>query len=155
MADRSPHPEFASELLRQDATLQSPQYQEHRMQLEQQLIRAESRERLTKRVVIGALLTAVAAFAVLASQALGSPDPGDKDATIWSVAAGVIYALAWATVFIGVASYYSRFLPRVRRAREELQAQTIREIRSDIQELRRLLAGISQQTSGNPNDTEK
>lgn len=144
MADRQVPEDFGSKLLEQDKSLDTPRYEEHRMQLERQLARAESRERLAKRVVIAALLVAAAVFPILASRVFGSPDPLDKEATVLSIAAGLLYTLAWVTVFVGVASYYSRFLPRVRRAREELQAETIRELRRDISELHQLLAGTAQ-----------
>jgi hypothetical protein len=130
---------FGSKLLQQDMSLYSERYKEHRMQLERHLTQAESRERLTKRVVVGAFLVAAAVFPIIASRVFGGPDPYDKDATVLSVGAGVIYVVAWAVFFIGTASYYSRFLPRVRRAREELRDESIRELRREVAELRQLV----------------
>lgn len=135
---------LSTRLLQQDAALHAPCYEEHRMELERKLAQAESRERLTKRAVVGAILVAAALFPLLASQALGSPDPTDKNATVFSIAAAAVYTLAWVVVFIGVASYYSRFLPRLRRAREELQQESIRELRREIHELRELLIATRQ-----------
>jgi hypothetical protein len=109
------------------------------MQLEDQLIQAESHKRLAKRVVVGALLLAAALFPIVASHVFGSPDPYNKDATVFSIAAGAIYIAACAVLFLGMASYYSRFTPRVRRAREELRDESIRELRREVAELRRQL----------------
>ncbi len=134
---------LSTKLLQQDAVLHAPRYEEHRMVLERKLTQAESRERLAKRAVVAAILVAAALFPLLASQALGSPDPTDKNATVFSMAAAAVYTIAWVVVFVGVASYYSRFLPRVRRAREELQEESIRELRREIRELRQLLTTTS------------
>ncbi len=139
MSERSIPENFGSELLRQDDLLDSERYEEHRMQLEFQLARAESHERITKRVVLGALGVVAVAFLILASRGFRGADPFDKDATAFSIAAGVAYAVGWIVFFIGLASYVSRFLPRVRRVREDLRDETIQELRRDIAELRRLL----------------
>ena len=135
MAD--PHPDqLRSQLLEQDPVFQTARYQEHRMQLEQQLLRAQRRERVLTWVVAGAFLAAVVTMFLVGSQTFGSPDPYDKHATVLSVALGAIYVLAQAVFFIGTASYLSRFLPRIRRLREELRDETIRESREEIRELR-------------------
>lgn len=144
MVERQIREDFGSRLLQQDQSLNSDRYKEHRMQLEQRLKRAESRERLTKWVVVGAFLVAAAVFPILASRLFGSPDPYDKSATLLSVAVGVIYVVAWSVFFIGIASYYSRFLPRVRKAREELREGTVDELRREVAELRRLLEAMAQ-----------
>jgi hypothetical protein len=135
--------DFGSKLLQQDESLHSKRYKEHRMQLEHQLIQAESHKRLAKRVVVGAILLAAAFFPIVTSHVFGSPDPYDKDATVFSVAAGAIYIVACAVLFIGMASYYSRFTPRVSRAREELRVESIRELRREVAELRQLVEGKS------------
>ena len=134
---------FGSKLLQQDKSLHSDRYKEHRMQLEHQLIQAESHKRLAKRVVVGALLVAAAVFPILASHVFGGPDPYDKDATVFSIAAGGVYIVACAVFFIGMASYYSRFTPRVRRAREELRDESIRELCREVAELRQFVEGKS------------
>lgn len=130
---------FASKLLDQDDVITSDRYKEHRMQLENQLAKAESQERWMKRVAMGSLVVAAAVFPILASRVFGGPDPYDKDATILSVGAGVIYAAALAVFFLGTASYYSRFLPRVRHAREAFQQESLHELRREIADLRRLV----------------
>ena len=149
MAD--PHPEqWRSKLLEQDPVFHTPRYQEHRMQLEQQLLRAQGRERVLTWVVAGAFLTAVVTTFLAVSRTFGGPDPYDKSATVLSVTIGVISVLARAVFFIGMASYLSRFRPRIRRLREELRDETIRESRDEVRELReevrelRRLIGIQQ-----------
>lgn len=134
------------QLLEQDPIFQTPRYPEHRMQLEQQLQRAQRRERVLTWVVAAALLTAVATMPLVATQTFGAPDPFDKRATVLSVTLGVIYVLAQAVFFIGMASSLSRFLPRIRRLREALRDEAIREsreevraLREEVRELRRLI----------------
>lgn len=141
MSERSIPRNFRSELLGQDELFDSERYKEHRMQLELQLAQAESRERITRRVAIGALVVVASAFFVLASNGFRGADPFDKEATALTIAAGVAYTLGWVVFFVGLASYVSRFLPRVRRAREDLRDETIREMRQEIAELRQLLEG--------------
>ncbi len=125
------------------------------MQLEHRLAHAEARELLVKRVVVGALLVAAAVFPVLASHTLGSPVPFDKDATAFSIAAGAIYTAAWLLFFIGVASYYWRYLPRLRRTREELQDETIHSLRQEIRELRERLDSQPQAQQTRPGGPAK
>jgi len=132
---------FGSELLRQDELLNSERYKEHRMQLEHQLARAEARERLSKHVVVASILVATSAFFILASRGFRGAVPFDKDATAFTIAVSVAYTLAWVVFFVGVAAYFSRFLPRVRRAREELREETMRELRREVADLRQLVEG--------------
>lgn len=135
--------DFGSKLLRQDKSLHSERYKEHRMKLEHQLIQAESQKRLAKRIVVAAILLAASLFPIVASHLFGSPDPYDKDATVFSIALGTVYIVACAVLFIGMASYFSRFTPRVRRVREELRDESIRELRREVAELRQLVGGKS------------
>jgi hypothetical protein len=130
---------FGSKLLQQDKALFSVPYNEVRMQLVHQLIRAESRKRLAKRVVVGALLVAVAILPIVASRVFGGADPYDKDATVLSITLGGIYFVACSVFLIGMASYYSRFMPRARHAREELRDESISELRREVAELRQVV----------------
>ena len=92
---------LGSKLLQQDKSLHSERYKEHRMQLELQLIQAESRAKLAKRVVVYAFVVAAAMLPIVLSRLFGGADPYDKDATVFSVAAGGIYIVA-SSVFWGV-----------------------------------------------------
>jgi hypothetical protein len=139
MAEQPIPEDFASQLLRQDEFLSSERYKDHRMRLEQRLIQAESRERMVKQFIVGALMTAFLAFLIAASRVFGSPDPFDDDATILSTIVGVIYVVAWIVFFVGAASYFSRFAPRARLAREELLQASIQELRNEVRELRELI----------------
>ena len=135
--------DFGSKLLQTDESLHSERYKEHRMELEHQLIRAESHTRLAKRVVFAAILLAAAFFPIVASRVFGSPDPYDKNATGFSIAAGVVYGGACMVAVIGIASYYSRFTPRVRQAREELRDESIRELQREMAKLRSFVERLS------------
>ena len=142
MSDRQLPENLRAKLLRQDESLHSERYKEHRMQLEKSLTEAESRERLTKRVVVGAMVVLAVVFPILASHVFGSPVPFDKDATVFSIAAGAIYIIAMVALFVGVAANYWN-LPRLRRTRKGLQEETIRELRRELAELRQLVEGDS------------
>jgi hypothetical protein len=142
MSDRQLPENFGAKLLRQDESLHSERYKEHRVQLEQSLTQAEARERLTKRVVVGAIAVLAVVFPVLASHVFGSPVPFDRDATVLSIAAGAIYTIAMIIFFGGVAANFWN-LPRLRRTREGLQEESIRELRREVAELRQLVEGDS------------
>lgn len=139
MSDFQNPKDFSRRLLEQDEVMGSDRYKEHRMQLEQQLVRAEARKRLAKQVVICAILIAVGVFPLVGSGVLGSPDPYDKNANWLSVSAGGVYFLSIAIVFIGLASYYSRLNPGVTRAREELRDESIRELQKEVSRLSRMV----------------
>jgi hypothetical protein len=154
MSERYIPENFGSELLRQDELLDSERYKEHRMQLEHQLARAESRERLTKHVVVVAILVAASAFFILAARGFRGAVPFDKDATAFTIAVGVAYTIAWLVFFVGVVSNLLRFLPRVRRAREELREETIRELRREVADLRQLVQGKAKARETDQGGTE-
>jgi hypothetical protein len=130
---------FASRLLEQEKSLNASQYQEHRVKLEQQLSRAEWKEKVARRVIVAALL--IAMF-LSGSRTFGSPDPGDKGANALSVAVGVIHIVSAITFWVGLASYFSRFVPGVKRARELLLEESIRELRHEVDELRKLVGTL-------------
>lgn len=142
-----PEPEnresFTQRLLEQDTYLSSPRYQVHRMELELQLSRAEWKEKLAGRVVLIALPVALVAMFLAGSRTFGSPDPSDDSANVLSVSIGVIHFVAAVTFWLGLASYFSRFRPAVRQARDRLLEESIRELRQEVQELRRQLAPSS------------
>lgn len=137
-----PHPpdSLASRLLQQEDSLNPQRYQEHRMQLEQQLVRAERNVQITKWVVVVALLLCVTSMYIAGSRVLGSPDPFEREATALGVFFGALHIIAAIVLYLGLASYFSRFTPRVRRLREDLQNESIRELRREVAELRQMLA---------------
>lgn len=140
MSDATPGKEFAKQLLRQDVALQSPRYQEHRMQLEQQLQRAERNEQIVYWVVVVAVVIAGAAFLWIAARNARGVDPWDRDATVLSVAVGVVYAAAAITVMFGLAAYYGRLRPATRELKEKLVLESIREIRQELRELKQQIS---------------
>ncbi len=140
MTDIPPLPSFSQRLIEQDRPLHSPQYQEHRMQLELKLNQARSRELLTFRVVVAALLTALVLLPVCGMRLFGSPDPGDQNANWLSVSLSAIQILATVTFWIGLASYYSRFRPAVRQLSEDVRDETIRELRDEVRTLQQQVA---------------
>ena len=153
MSDRQLPENFRANLLRQDESLHSERYKEHRMQLEQSLTQAESRERVTKRVVVGAIVVIAILFPLLASHVFGSPVPFDKDATVLSITAGAIYTIAMAMFFVGLAANFWN-LPRLRRTRKGLQEETIRDLRHELAELRQLVEGYSRASKTNRIDPQ-
>ncbi len=109
------------------------------MQLEHRLSVAEARAKFVSRVVVAALAVAVVLLPVLGSRVVGSPDWTDRAATPLSVALGFVYFLSVSIVLVGVASYYSRWLPSARRSREDLLADAVEQLRKELAEVRRLV----------------
>jgi hypothetical protein len=136
MPDRHDPSSFAARLLRQDKPLSEDQHQEYRRKLDHALRAAERQERLAGRVVVGSSVVSLTLMFIGGSKLLGDFDPWSKDATIVSVAAGAIYLFATALFFLSLASYFSRFRPRVGDAKEQLRDLAILELQRQLSELR-------------------
>jgi hypothetical protein len=145
---------FASELLRQDEPLSDSEYQEYRRKLENALTAADRREKRAGRIVVASGVISLTLMFVGGSKLLGDFDPWSKDANVVSVAAGVVYLLATGLFFLCLASYYSRFRPAVRDAKERLRDASILDLQRQIRELRERAkqdARSDEPTSGKPN----
>ena len=136
MADRHDETGFASRLLRQDEPPTDAEYREYRRRLEDALAAAERRVRVTGYVVVGSCVVSLTLMFVGGSKVLGDFDPWSRDATAWSVAAGVVYVLATGLFFLSLASYCSRFRPRVRDAKDQLRDTAILGLQRQLRELR-------------------
>lgn len=130
---------LADQLLLQDESLNSPQYEEHRMQLELELERAESRERWAHRIGIASMVLAAVLLPLGGSGLLGSFDPWDADANFLSVLLGIVYVVAASACALAIAAYYSRFRPRTRRLREQQLQQAVIDLQRELMLLRREL----------------
>ena len=139
MTDSHSPQQFAGRLLQQEPIFQSPRYQEHRMELELQLQRAERNEKLAERVAMIAFVVGVAAIVPTATKVFGEPDPFNKDWTFLAMMVGLLYGLGMITFWLSVAMYLGRFRPAVKRAKERLLFESIRELRQEVQEIRRLM----------------
>jgi hypothetical protein len=142
---KSPPPDFGKELLRQDEPLHESEYKEYRMKLENSLNRAERNEKLVGWIAGACFAVAVALMFVGGSRVLGSFDPWDRDATIISVTFGVIYCVASVVFWFALASYFSRFRPRTREAKDCIRDARMLELEREIHELRREIRGTSKQ----------
>lgn len=107
------------------------------MKLEQALTAAERREKLARRLVLASCLVNVGLMFVGGLHLFGSFDPWSKDATVVSVTLGIIYVLAAVIFPISLASYYSRFRPKVREAKEDLRDASLLALQSELSELRK------------------
>jgi len=136
MSESKPPESFSAQLLRQDGALTDSHYQEHRMQLEQQLVRAERNEQRAKWVVVVAFFLGMALMFVGGFRVVGSFDPTDKNANPLSIALGVIYVVAAVTWPIALAAYFSRIRPRIRRTRELLMENSLQQLQQEVRELR-------------------
>jgi hypothetical protein len=146
MSDTHDPSRFAAQLIRQDEPLSDSQYKEYRMKLENALSIAERREKLVGRGVAASLAVGVVLMFMAGSKVIGSADPGDADATILSVAIGVAYFLALVAGLFGLASYYSRFRPKVREIKEQIRDTQFLALQNEIAELRKQ---IGTKSSGN------
>lgn len=146
MTDSQQRNPFVTQLLRQDHSLKETEYKEYRMQLEQALTRTERREKLTLRV---AFITGPLAFVLLiigGSGVVGGFDPWDKDATPLSITLAVVYAVCAALFPLSIASYYSRYRPRIRDLQERLRDASIQSLRGEIAELRKQVESLNRGT---------
>lgn len=142
---------LASRLLRQADGLSDSQYEDHRMKLEQALTTAERREKIVYWVCAVSCVVSFTLTFVGGSKVIGDFDPWSKGANVWSVIAGVIYILATALFFLSLASYYSRFRPAAREAKERIRDASILELQQQVRELRKLITPTSPPGEPEPN----
>lgn len=140
---------LAAGLLQHEDPLKDSEYKEYRMRLEDALTSAERKERLTGTVAVACFAVALVLMFAGGSRVLGSFDPWSKDATFISVTLGVIYCIAAVVFWIALASYFSRFRPKTRQARENIRDASISELRHEISELRKQIEAISRDKNAN------
>jgi hypothetical protein len=143
MPDSHETTHFAARLLQQDPPLNDLAYKEYRMKLENALTTAERREKLAGRVAGVSFVVGLILMFVGGSGVFGSFDPGSTDATILSVTLGVIYWIAVVAGSVGLASYYSRFRPRIREIKEQIRDANILALQCEITELRKQIGATS------------
>ncbi len=134
--------DFQTLLLKQESSLFHPQYQEHRMQIEARLTRAEHLQKIVKVTGTVAILLAAGLFPVIASGCLGSADPWDKGANVLSVSLAIFYWVNCVVAALCIASFYSRFSPTIRQAREDLRDELLLEMRHELADLREQVANL-------------
>ncbi len=134
---------FAAQLLQQDEPLSDSQYKEYRMKFENALTTAERREKLAHRVVIVSCVATFTLMFVGGSKLFGSFVPSEKDANIVSLTLSAIFVLSAVLFPLSLASYYSRFRPRVRESKEQLRDATILDVKREICKIRKQIAAIS------------
>ncbi|MCA9057912.1 MAG: hypothetical protein KDA85_05415, partial [Planctomycetaceae bacterium] len=110
-----------SGLLQQDTIFTDTAYEEYRMTLNDALDRAERNEKRTGWTAISCFVIALGLMFVGGSQVVGSFDPTDKDATAVSITLAAIYAVSAIVAWLALASYFSRFRPRTRQAKENIR----------------------------------
>ena len=130
------------QLLGQDKPVEDHDYQEYRMKLENALTTAERREKLTGRVAGVSLVVAFILLFAGGTKFFGSFDPWDKDATILSVTLGAMYWITILTGSVGLASYYSRFRPKIKEIKDRIQDTRLLAIQCEISELRKQISEI-------------
>ncbi|MHB8969217.1 MAG: hypothetical protein ACYC4N_02040 [Pirellulaceae bacterium] len=130
---------FATRLLQQDQPFSESQYKEYRMKLEDALTAAQRRERRVGHAAWMSFLIAGVLMFFGGSRVVGSFDPWSRDATVLSVTLGAIYCIAMIIWPLAIASYFSRFRPRVRDIKEQIRDTTILALQCEISELRALI----------------
>lgn len=136
---------FGKQLLRQDEPLNESEYKKYRKNLEDALNRAERNEKLVGRIALICFVVAIALMFVGGSRVLGSFDPWDSNATVLSVTLGVIYCAAGVVFWVALASYFSRFRPRTREAKDTIRDARVLELEHEIKELRKQIKEPSKQ----------
>ena len=141
---------FASQLLEQDEPLTDVQYQEYRRKLERALRVAERREKWAYWTVVASIVMSCTLALIGGSRLLGDFDPWSKEANIVSVLAGAVYVVSVVVFFVSLASYYSRFRPGVREAKERLRDASLLDLQRQVLELRREIAAKSSRDGAAP-----
>lgn len=118
-------------------------YEEHRMNLEFALNRAERNERNTGYVCAIAFVVSFVLMFVGGSQVLGAFDPYDKDANALSVTLGAIYVLASVTWPIALAVGFSRLRPRIANLKQEITDAKIESLQLEVSKLRAVVTDKS------------
>lgn len=143
MAELSAANRFAQELAAQDPLAQSEAYAAHRRQLEDQLVRLTKYELWTSRIAALAAVLSLVLMFVGGSQAFGSFDPTDRDATIFSIALAAIYVVSSVTWPLALATYFSRLRPRIRETKDQLLRHSLCELQLEMRTLRREIQTLS------------
>ena len=132
---QKPEPSLGAALLQAETSNQSA-YEEYRMKLELALTRAERFERTTYHVCWVSLTLACVLTFVGGTQVAGSFDPSQDNATPLSIGLGIVYVLANITWPLALASYYSRFRPKIRTMKHELLASQLDQLQQEVEKLR-------------------
>ena len=134
---------FAEHLLEHDEPLPPSDYKAYRMNLENALASAERREKLAARTALAAFVVSAVLMFVVGSRVFGDPDPWSRNATVWSVSLGAIYAMASIVWPLALAVGFSRFRPRVKEIKEQIRDTGILALQSEIRELRKQVDAMS------------
>lgn len=140
MAEQTSPQRFARELANQDPLATSAEYAAHRRRLEQRLARWQVLERWLSVAAAVAFGGAVILMFVGGSQAAGSFDPTDRDATALSIALGGLFIACNVTWPVALAVYFSRCRPGIRETKDQLLQQSLSELQNEVQALRRQVA---------------
>ena len=114
-------------------------YEAYRMKLESALNRAERVERITFHIGWVSFLTSVTLSLVGGTQIAGSFDPYDANANPLSITLATIYVLASIAWPLSLASLYSRFRPRIRSVKQEINDARNEQLQREVKELREQL----------------
>lgn len=126
---------FSEQLLQQESSFQQTRYQEHRMNLEEQLNRLEIRE---KHVLSACKILLVITFILMfvgGSEVLGGFDPWNENANILSVTLGLLYLICAVSCPMLAAYYFSNLRPTTRRTRDDLLHYSIKELSLTVEQL--------------------
>jgi len=141
MPDRDLHEQRLKKLLAQDPEINHAQLEEFRMQLDQSLESWEEKAKKTRRRILIAL--AVYLPALIACQFLAAQwhDAAPNDAV--AMVRGLVYwpfvisglAAALAGIWLG-ALYIFKYVPRLQRARFDVQTSMLLELQEQVRQLR-------------------
>lgn len=146
---------FASQLLKEDESMHGQAYQGYRQKLEQALVIARRREKLTYWIGLtsGLIWFAMVLTIMFFGEKIGDLDPSSDDANIWSVTISVAHTLAVVVFFLSLASYYSRFRPRTRQSREDFRDWQLAQLESRVAVLTKQVGLLRRETQGDAETT--
>lgn len=143
---------IGSRLLSLDEPPNDPSYPEYRMNLENALATAERRERIAGNVAAASFAIGLLLMFVGGTRLIGDFDPWSKEATPFSIAAGLIYVVACVTFPLALAVGLSRFRPGVQALKEQIRDTLLLDLRREVRELREQVAALARRNGTNPQD---
>lgn len=137
---------LASSLVAQDAIVNSDQYRDYRENLTRALATALHRERIAYWVCAVSGVLSFGLTFVGGSGVVGSFDPYSKDATFLSITLAVTCVVSSIAFWLLLASFFSRFRPMTRQAREDLRDLQLLQLATQVHALQKDVASLKEQT---------
>lgn len=145
---------LATKLLEQDWLPLDRDYGAYRVRLAQSIESAKRRERIAFWVCAVSGVIGFSLMFVGGTRVVGSFDPWSDDATMISIILGAVYLTSTIVFWVLLASYYSRFRPRTRQAREDLRDLQLLRLESQVATLQQHVSLLTREQTPRQKSSE-